>query len=69
MPQADTQAAAAHIGAYDPYSLQPTVQGLSTTPQPTITNPYLQDTSGNMAGAAYYQNSSGFAQPVRIQPF
>jgi PAB-dependent poly(A)-specific ribonuclease subunit 3 len=63
MSQEDVQDAAGLMDPYDPYSLQST---LPSTPQPQLTNPYLQDTSGNLAGAAYYQNPHPFAQPASI---
>lgn len=36
----------------------------SVAPQPSITNPYLQDVTGGISGATYYQGTSTYTQPV-----
>jgi hypothetical protein len=51
---------------FDNYAQYSALQSMSGTPQPQITNPYLQDPTGGISGATYYQGSSSFTQPVRI---
>ncbi|KAF2673188.1 PAB-dependent poly(A)-specific ribonuclease subunit pan3 [Microthyrium microscopicum] len=63
--QPDTQNATGLGSGFDAYTLHSALQSMAGTPQPQINNPYLQDPSGGLSGATYYQNSGAFTQPLQ----
>jgi len=62
--QADGQNSSAMAPGLDNYALHSALQSLTTTPQPQMSNPYLQDPN-SLNAASYFQNANSFAQPLQ----
>lgn len=63
--QPDAQNSSALPAGFDAYSLHSALQSMTGTPQPQLNNPYLQDPTGSLSGATYYQGSNTFTQPLQ----
>ncbi|KAF2843481.1 PAB-dependent poly(A)-specific ribonuclease subunit PAN3 [Patellaria atrata CBS 101060] len=61
-------ATASLINGYDPFNVQSTLSALPATNHQAQLNPYSTETS-TLGGAAYFQNSNSFAQPLQYHAY